>query len=55
MNLNTLNERSANGGVLWSGDWVLTSSYFTMVVLEQKLATMIASKASLMIFNAYGR
>ena len=40
----TLNERSADGGVVWSGNWVFTAPFLTMVVLVRKLATRIASK-----------
>ena len=40
----TLNGRSADGGVVWSGNWVFTAPFFTRVVLVRKLATRIASK-----------
>ena len=40
----TLNARSADGGVFWSGNCVLASSFFTMVILVRKLTTRIASK-----------
>ena len=44
INAYTLDARSADGGIFWSGNWVLTVTFFTMVVLVRKLATRIASK-----------
>jgi hypothetical protein len=44
INVYIVDARSANGGILWFGDWVLTAPFFTMVVLARKLATRIASK-----------
>ena len=47
INTYILDARSADGGVFWSGNSVLTSPFFTIVVLGQKLATRIASKGLL--------
>ena len=47
INTYILDARSADGGVFWCGNWVLTSPFFTMVILGRKLATRIASKGLL--------
>ena len=47
INVHIVDARSANGGILWFRDCVLTAPFFTMVVLVRKLATRIASKRPL--------